>query len=47
MKIPERMFERLKEVARRVDAALSGRSLKTRPFAHEDRKCGETPLRMI
>ena len=47
MKIPERMFERLKEVARRRDAALSRRSLKTRPFAREDRKRGETPLRMI
>src|SRR5258708_5941345 len=47
MKIPERMFERLKEIIRRGDAALPRRSLKTRPFAREDRKRGETPLRMI
>ena len=47
MKIPERMFERLKEVARRVDAGLSRRSLKTRPFAREDRKRGQPPLRMV
>src|SRR5258707_11501791 len=47
MKIPERVFERLKEIVRRGDAALSRRSLKTRPFAHEDRKRGETPLRMV
>ena len=47
MKIPERMFERLKEVVRRGDAAFSGRTLKTRPFAREDRKGGETPLRMV
>jgi hypothetical protein len=47
MKIPERMFEPLKEVSGRGDAALSRRSLKTRPFAREDRKRGETPLRMV
>ncbi len=47
MKIPEGMFERLKEIVRRCDAALSGCSLKTRPFAHEHRKRGETPLRMV
>ena len=47
MEIPERMFERLKEIIRHGDAALSGRSLKTRPFARQDRKRGETPLRMI
>ena len=35
MKIPERMFERLKEIIRRGDTALSGRSLKARPFACE------------
>src|SRR4029453_9953333 len=47
MEIPERMFERLKEVVRRGDAALSRRSLKTRPFAREDRQRGEPPLRMV
>ena len=47
MEIPERMFERLKEIIRRGDAALSRRSLKTGPFARKDRKRGETPLRMI
>ena len=47
MKIPERMFQRLKEVVRHGDAALPRRSLKTRPFAREDRKRGETPLRMV
>ena len=47
MKIPERMFERLKEVPGGGDAALSRRSLKTRPFSREDRKRGETPLRMV
>src|SRR5437764_3109899 len=47
MKIPERVFERLKEIVRRGDAALSRWSLKTRPLAHEDRKRGETPLRMV
>src|SRR5262245_7914629 len=41
------MFERLKEVVRRHDAALSRCSLKTRPFAREDRKRGQPPLRMI
>ena len=40
MKIPERMFERLKEIACRGDAALSRCSLETRPFAREDRKRG-------
>src|SRR5436190_20544238 len=47
MKIPERVFERLKEIVRRGYAALSRCSLKTRPLAHEDRKRGETPLRMV
>ena len=47
MKIPERMFERLKEIIRRGETALSRRSLKTWPFAREDRKRGEPPLRMI
>src|SRR6476659_5151992 len=47
MKIPERMFERLKEIVRRGDAALSRRSLKTRPFAREDRKRGQPPLRVV
>jgi hypothetical protein len=47
MEIPERMFERLKEIIRRGDAVLPRRSLKTRPFAHENRKRGETPVRMI
>jgi hypothetical protein len=41
------MLERLKEVVGCSDAALSGRSLKTRPLSHEHRKRGETPLRMI
>src|SRR5262249_318430 len=47
MKIPERMFHRLKKIIRRDNTALSGCSLKTRPIADEDRKRGETPLRMI
>ena len=47
MEIPERMFERLKEIIGRGDAALTRRSLKTRPFACQDRKRGQTPLRMI
>ena len=47
MKIPEPMFERLKKIARRGEAALSRCSLKTRPFAREDRKRGQMPLRMI
>src|SRR6478609_10963921 len=47
MKIPERMFERFKEIVRRDDAALSRRSLKTRPFAREDRKRRQPPLRMV
>src|SRR6476660_7461943 len=47
MKIPERMFERLKEIVRRSDAALSRCSLKTRPVAREDRKRRQPPLRMV
>jgi len=47
MEIPEGMFERLKEIIRGGDAALSRGSLKTRPFAHEHRKRCETPLWMI
>jgi hypothetical protein len=47
MEIPKRMFECLKKIICHGDAPLPGRSLKTRPFAHEDRKRGETPLRMI
>src|SRR5919106_2699695 len=47
MKIPERMFDRLKEIVCRGDAALSRRSLKTRPFAREHGERRETPLRMI
>src|SRR5262245_58248006 len=41
------MFERLKVVARRGNAASSRRSLKTGPFAREDRKGGQPPLRMV
>src|SRR5262249_39210265 len=41
------MFERLKVVGRRGDAALPRRSLKTRPFAREDRKRSQPPLRMV
>ena len=47
MKIPERVIHRLKKIIRRGHTALSRRSLKTRPFADEDSKRGETPLRMI
>lgn len=41
------MFERLKEVACRRNAALSRGSLKTRSFAREDCKRGQPPLRMV
>src|SRR6476620_12199315 len=47
MEIPERMSERLKEIVRRRDAAFSRGSLKTRPFAREDRKRGQPPLRVV
>ena len=47
MKFPERMFKRLKKIIRRGATALSGRSLKTRPFPHEDRKRRESPLWMV
>ena len=47
MEIPERMFERLKEIIRRGNTALPRRSLKTRPFAREDRKRCASSLRMI
>src|SRR4029077_20339180 len=39
--------QRLKEVARRRGAALSRGSLKTSPFAREDRKRGQPSLRMV
>ncbi len=47
MKIPEGMFERLKEIIRRGDAALSRGALKTRPIARQHRQRGQPALRMI
>jgi hypothetical protein len=47
MKIPERMFHRLKKITRRGDAALSRGSLKTRPHSRHHGERSEAPLRMI
>src|SRR5947199_5539776 len=47
MEIPKRMFEHLKEIGSRSDAAFTRRSLKTRPFARENCQGSEAPLRMI
>ena len=47
MEIPKRMCERLKEIVSRSHAALTRRSLKTRPFARENCQRSEASLRMI
>jgi hypothetical protein len=41
------MLEHLKEIGSHSDAAFTRRSLKTRPFAHENCQRGEASLRMI
>jgi hypothetical protein len=41
------MFHRLKKIIRHGDGGFSGCSLKTRPFAQQDRKRRESPLWMV
>src|SRR3954470_612672 len=47
MEIPKWMLEHLKEIGSRSDAAFTGCSLKTRPFARENCQRSEAPLGMI